>query len=193
MKLLERIRRMELLMAVISLILGVIMVIFPQKTMSVICYVIAGAILLYGVIDIISYFTSKSYEGNFSLTLLRGVVASVIGIIIFIRPSYLSTFIPIVLGILLIIDGITSIQKSVFLKNNNVYFWHISMIESILTLALGIFVLINPLSAQTAIIICLGISFIWYGITSVWNYLYVQKKINFIREAELKNEIIDID
>ena len=193
MKLLERIRRMELLMAVISLILGVIMVIFPQKTMSVICYVIAGAILLYGVIDIISYFTSKSYEGNFSLTLLRGVVASVIGIIIFIRPSYLSTFIPIVLGILLIIDGITSIQKSVFLKNNNVYFWHINMIESILTLALGIFVLINPLSAQTAIIICLGISFIWYGITSVWNYLYVQKKINFIREAELKNEIIDID
>lgn len=193
MKLLERIRRMELLMAVISLILGVIMVIFPQRTMSVICYVIAGAILLYGVIDIISYFTSKSYEGNFSLTLLRGVVASVIGIIIFIRPSYLSTFIPIVLGILLIIDGITSIQKSVFLKNNNVYFWHISMIESILTLALGIFVLINPLSAQTAIIICLGISFIWYGITSVWNYLYVQKKINFIREAELKNEIIDID
>ncbi len=193
MKLLEKIRRMELLMAVISLILGVIMVIFPQKTMSVICYVIAGAILLYGVIDIISYFTSKSYEGNFSLTLLRGVVASVIGIIIFIRPSYLSTFIPIVLGILLIIDGITSIQKSVFLKNNNVYFWHISMIESILTLALGIFVLINPLSAQTAIIICLGISFIWYGITSVWNYLYVQKKINFIREAELKNEIIDID
>lgn len=193
MKLLERIRRMELLMAVISLILGVIMVIFPQKTMSVICYVIAGAILLYGVIDIISYFTSKSYEGNFSLTLLRGVVASVIGIIIFIRPSYLSTFIPIVLGILLIIDGITSIQKSVFLKNNNVYFWHINMIESILTLALGIFVLINPLSAQNAIIICLGISFIWYGITSVWNYLYVQKKINFIREAELKNEIIDID
>lgn len=193
MKLLERIRRMELLMAVISLILGVIMVIFPQRTMNVICYVIAGAILLYGVIDIISYFTSKSYEGNFSLTLLRGVVASVIGIIIFIRPSYLSTFIPIVLGILLIIDGITSIQKSVFLKNNNVYFWHISMIESILTLALGIFVLINPLSAQTAIIICLGISFIWYGITSVWNYLYVQKKINFIREAELKNEIIDID
>lgn len=193
MKLLERIRRMELLMAMISLILGVIMVIFPQKTMSVICYVIAGAILLYGVIDIISYFTSKSYEGNFSLTLLRGVVASVIGIIIFIRPSYLSTFIPIVLGILLIIDGITSIQKSVFLKNNNVYFWHISMTESILTLALGIFVLINPLSAQTAIIICLGISFIWYGITSVWNYLYVQKKINFIREAELKNEIIDID
>ena len=193
MKLLERIRRMELLMAVISLILGVIMVIFPQKTMSVICYVIAGAILLYGVIDIIGYFTSKSSEGNFSLTLLRGVVASVIGIIIFIRPSYLSTFIPIVLGILLIIDGITSIQKSVFLKNNNVYFWHVSMIESILTLALGIFVLINPLSAQTAIIICLGISFIWYGITSVWNYLYVQKKINFIREAELKNEIIDID
>lgn len=193
MKLLERIRRMELLMAVISLIIGVIMVIFPQRTMSVICYVIAGAILLYGVIDIISYFTSKSYEGNFSLTLLRGVVASVIGIIIFIRPSYLSTFIPIVLGILLIIDGITSIQKSVFLKNNNVYFWHISMIESILTLALGIFVLINPLSAQNAIIICLGISFIWYGITSVWNYLYVQKKINFIREAELKNEIIDID
>ena len=193
MKLLDRIRRMELLMAVISLVLGIIMVIFPQKTMSVICYVIAGAILLYGVIDIISYFTSKSYEGNFSLTLLRGVVVSVIGIIIFIRPSYLSTFIPIVLGILLIIDGITSIQKSVFLKNNNVYFWHISMIESILTLALGIFVLINPLSAQNAIIICLGISFIWYGITSVWNYLYVQKKINFIREAELKNEIIDIN
>ncbi len=193
MKILERIRRMELLMAVISLVLGIIMVIFPQKTMSVICYVIAAAILLYGVIDIISYFTSKSYEGNFSLTLLRGVVASVIGIIIFIRPDFLSTFIPIVLGILLIIDGITSIQKSVFLKNNNIYFWHVSMVESILTLALGIFVLINPLSADIAIITCLGVAFIWYGITSIWNYLYVQKKINFIREAEARNEIIDIE
>ncbi len=190
---LERIRRMELIMSIISLLLGIIMVIFPQKTMSVICYAIAGAILIYGVIDIISYFTSKSYEGNFSLTLLRGVVASVIGIIIFIKPQLLSTFIPIVLGILLIIDGITSIQKSVFLKNNNIYFWHISMVESILTLAFGIFVLINPLSVETAIIICLGIAFIWYGITSIWNYLYVQKKINFIRQAEAKNEIIDIE
>lgn len=193
MKILERIRRMELLMAIISLVLGVIMVIFPQKTMSVICYAIAGAILLYGVIDILSYFTSMSYNGNFSLTLLKGVVASVIGIIIFIRPSYLSTFIPIVLGILLIIDGITSIQKSLFLKNNNIYFWHISMAESILTFAFGFFVLFNPLSVDTAIIICLGIAFIWYGITSIWNYLYVQKKINFIREAESKNDIIDID
>lgn len=180
-------------MSVISLLLGIVMVIFPQKTMSVICYAIAGAILIYGIIDIISYFTSKSYNGAFSLTLLKGVIASVIGIVIFINPSYLSTFIPIVLGILLIIDGITSIQKSVFLKNNNVYFWHVSMVESILTFALGIFVLINPLNADIAIIICLGIAFIWYGIASIWNYLYVQKKINFIREAQAKNEIIDID
>lgn len=180
-------------MSIISLVLGIVMVIYPEKTMSVICYVIAGAILVYGIIDIISYFTAKAYNGAFSLTLLKGVVAAVIGIIIFINPKYLATFIPIVLGILLIIDGITSIQKSVFLKNNNVYFWHVSMVESIITFAFGIFVLINPLSVERAIIICLGIAFIWYGISSIWNYLYVQKKINFLRQAEEKNDIIDID
>lgn len=193
MKILERIRRMEILMAVVSLLIGVIMVIYPQKTMSIICYAIAAAILIYGIVDIISYFTAKSYDGAFSLTLLKGIIASVIGIVIFINPKYLATFIPIVLGILLIIDGITSIQKSVFLKNNNIYFWHISMIESIITFAFGIFVLINPLNVEKAIIICLGIAFIWYGISSVWNYLYVQKKINFLRQAEAKNDIIDID
>lgn len=191
-KILERIRRMELLMSIISLLIGVVMVIYPGKTMSIICYAIAAAILIYGIIDIISYFTAKSYDGAFSLTLIKGVIASVIGIVIFINPKYLATFIPIVLGILLIIDGITSIQKSVFLKNNNVYFWHVSMVESIITFAFGIFVLINPLKAHTAIIICLGIAFIWYGISSIWNYLYVQKKINFLRQAEAKNDIIDI-
>lgn len=180
-------------MSIISLALGIVMVIFPEKTLSIICYAIAAAILIYGIVDIISYFTAKSYNGAFSLTLLKGVVAAVIGIIIFINPKYLATFIPIVLGILLIIDGITSIQKSVFLKNNNIYFWHVSMVESIITFAFGIFVLINPLSVERAIIICLGIAFIWYGISSIWNYLYVQKKINFLRQAEEKNDIIDID
>lgn len=193
MKILERIRRMELLMAVISLLLGIVMVIYPEKTISVICYIIAGAILIYGIIDIVSYFTAKSYEGAFSLSLIKGIIASVIGIVIFIKPQYLITFIPIVMGILLIIDGITSIQKSVFLKNNNIYFWHVSMIESIITFALGVFVLVKPFDVERAIIICLGIAFIWYGISSVWNYLYVQKKINFLRHAEEKNEIIDID
>ena len=193
MKILERIRRMELLKAVISLLLGIVIVIFPKVTMTVICYAIAGAILIYGIIDIVSYFTSKTYDGSFTLTLLKGVVATVIAIVIFIRPSYLSTFIHIVVGILLVIDGITSIQKSVFLKNNNIYFWHVSMVESILTFAIGIFILIKPLSAEIAVIICLGIAFIWYGITSIWNYFYVQKKINFLREAEAKNEVIDVE
>ncbi len=180
-------------MSVISLLIGIIMVIYPEKTISVICYGIAAAVVIYGIIDIISYFTAKSYDGAFSLTLIKGVVAAVIGIIIFIRPRYLITFIPIVMGVLLIIDGINSVQKSVYLKNNNVYFWHISMIESIITFALGIFVLIKPLTVDKAIIICLGIAFIWYGVSSFWNYLYVQKKINFLKQAEIKNDIIDLE
>lgn len=101
----------DFLAAVIGIAAGVLLVIFPQESLNVITYGIGIISLVYGVLRIISYFRNKSLSPFFAGELFLGIVLVAIGLFSFLNPGGIFAVLPIVLGILVLVEGISKLQR----------------------------------------------------------------------------------
>ena len=98
----------DFLAAIIGIAAGVLLVIFPQESLNVITYGIGIISLVYGVLRIISYFRNKSLSPFFAGELFLGIVLVAIGLFSFLNPGGIFAVLPIVLGILVLVEGIST-------------------------------------------------------------------------------------
>ena len=59
-------------------VLGIVTVVFPQKVLDVLCYALGGAMTVYGLFNIISFFVDR--EGGMYFELVIGVISTGFGI-----------------------------------------------------------------------------------------------------------------
>lgn len=105
-----------LLSAAVSIILGIVLIVYPVKTSLLICY-IAGALLLFGgVVALIRYITSRGEPFFFRYDLFVALVLILFGCFVIFESDLVIAFIPVVIGIILLANGLLSIQKAFNLK-----------------------------------------------------------------------------
>ena len=107
----------DFLAAIIGIAAGVLLVIFPQESLNVITYGIGIISLVYGVLRIISYFRNKSLSPFFAGELFLGIVLVAIGLFSFLNPGGIFAVLPIVLGILVLVEGISKLKRGLMPKN----------------------------------------------------------------------------
>lgn len=56
------------------IVLGIVTVVFPQKVLDVLCYALGGAMTVYGLFNIISFFVDR--EGGMYFELVIGVIST---------------------------------------------------------------------------------------------------------------------
>ena len=104
-----------LLSAAVSIILGIVLIVYPVKTSLLICY-IAGALLLFGgVVALIRYIASRE-PFFFRYDLFVALVLILFGCFVIFESDLVIAFIPVVIGIILLANGLLSIQKAFNLK-----------------------------------------------------------------------------
>ena len=69
----------ELISAIICMALGIVLIIWPGTSVKVACMILGGALLLYGVLQIILYLFAKERTIYLQGMLLFGIVLAVIG------------------------------------------------------------------------------------------------------------------
>lgn len=147
------------------LVLGFIMIIFPDKISSVLCYTLGIVLTIYGLFNIISFFTNK--ETNMYLELIVGVVATAFGIFTLFSPSIIVNIIFVTIGIIIIIDSLMDIKHSFQLKALGMKRWWICLIVSIAVILLGLSTIFFPAFFGDFLIILLGIIMIYEGISGL--------------------------
>ena len=65
-----------LLAAVLYVILGLVLLIWPGVSATVFCYAFGGILLIYGMVAIVSFFLRDSWQGSFVFELFLGIVAA---------------------------------------------------------------------------------------------------------------------
>lgn len=202
MNFLEKTKRFEVLLSVCCVAIGIWLLIMQKDALNIICWVLGAALIVYGVFVTIGYFTKDDEETQSSVSsfeLAKGVVFSVMGVLVIVSAWILS-IITVVIGILLIINGIVSLQKALYIRRNlghDYNGWRITVANAAITMILGIVLLFIPTSDIISIFI--GIALVWYGISSIVNYIAVVKKINKIVKLRQTNangssaEVIEIE
>lgn len=159
---------------ILFLIVGIILMFYPDVSLRVISYLIAGLLLIIGLVLV------YNYKGSILLTnfLTAGALAMILGTVLLIYPNSLVTLIPIMVGIWMLINGIISIQISITLKKVKYDGWIVTTLLSIMSIVCGSLIIINPQSGAEALTTFLGIMLVIYSVTDIMNLtiFYVNTK-----------------
>lgn len=160
--------------AILFVILGTLLIIFPQKMANIICYGIGLVVLLYGIILILKYLGDKDRKSVITTDIVIGVILCGVALFMFLSQALLS-IIALIFGLFLVIDGILNAQKAFNLKNLGYEKWWIDFLFSAISMAAGLLLIIKSSVIPEFL---LGICLLYDGImnlTSVYGFRKITK------------------
>lgn len=170
----------SLVISMIFIVVGLFLFVKPDTTISIISYIIGGALLLSGVFSVHKYFTAESIGDIFNFDLVYGVLLIIAGIFLVVKPNALATLFPIILGIWIIINSVTKFQYALVLKKVKNEDWAYTALISGLTLIWGVVLLYNPFATALAITQIIGIFIIVYAVLDIIDNFIIKKNLKSI-------------
>ena len=121
---LEQIKKNWFVSSILLILVGLLLVIFPDHVMRDLCYIVAGASIALGVVRIVAYYKQDhTYPFLFQSDLLMGMLILGLGLFTLLHPDTMRSLIPIVFGVILIGCGIGNILRAVDAKKAGVKLW----------------------------------------------------------------------
>lgn len=166
MEFIKGMRKSVFFYSIISILFGIILLVFPRITSQVICYCIAFMVLFGGIIDLVRYFSDDFFTRN-SYDVITGIVKCLIAILMLIKVDWMIAMIPFVVGIFILIESVLDIGRSIQLKEWNDRYWIVNLMLSLLLLVAGVILLFNPFQAAMVSMMFIGGCFVYEGVLTI--------------------------
>lgn len=151
------------LSSILFLILGILLINNPEGIVQFISYIIGTILIIMGLFRIFSYFASKDSYVFYDYNLIYGTFCTILGILVIVCGSVIASFFRIVIGIWIILSGVTRINLSFRAKDAGANYWWLSLLISILILLAGIYVIFAP----GTILVTIGTVLVVYSIMDI--------------------------
>jgi len=194
-KVLKTFYKSSIITSLILLVLGLLLAFESEATILSISYIIGGCLIVAGLTAIIRFFKTKIKDSFAELNILYGVVTSVAGVLIILNPYVIGSFIPIVIGVGIIINSAMKLQYALELKNIHNHMWKTTMIISIISTLCGIILLFNPFAGAVILTKIIGGFIIVYAILDLISTYTIKKNVveikNVIENEWIEAEVVD--
>lgn len=163
--------------SIVMVVLGVFLMFLPETTALMICKIVGVIIFICGVIKFISYFVNDTYGLAFQFDFALGIFTMLIGLILVFHPKNVISFVNVVIGIFVIIDGAFKLQTSKEAKQFGIDNWWLILILAALTSIAGLLLIFNPFEEMLALSVIIGIALIADGIENLCVAIYTIKLV----------------
>lgn len=173
--------------AVLCVVLGLVLLIWPGTTTQIICMLLGIVLFAYGAIQIVLYLFNKEKTIASQGMLVLGIVFAVIGGWILLKPEMIIMAVPVIVGVLIVIHGLHNVIQAIGLKQENYEKWWIAFLMGALTVVLGGVLIYNPFTVVDTVVRLIGIFLIYDGLSDVW----ILSRVFKVKKSSKK--IIDAD
>ena len=190
MELLKKLKTNVIISSALCIVIGIVLVIWPDLTMEIACLAIGAVLLIAGIMRLITYFTARDGSVYSQLNLIFGIVLIVVGALILWQWDKVLEIVPIIVGIVIVIHGINDLRQTLALHKNEYDKWWVALILGLLTVILGVLLILNPFAALDTVVILIGIFLIFDGISIIWitSRIYRTAKV-----MEQEAEALDVE
>lgn len=185
-----RIRKMNItsiIFSIIFILIGTFLLARPEDAIHLVSYALGIILIVWGVISVITFFTDKESQNYLDFGFIVGVFVLIFGIIILVKPDTIASIIPLLLGIWMLINGVTKLSYSLTLNNNKSALS--SIIISLIIVLLGILLIINPFQGAKKLVQILGISILVYSVLDLIECFSIKRVMKKVKKIENKNVI----
>lgn len=167
-----------LITSIVYLVVGLVLIIWPDAARQIIIYAIGAAALLYGIYRIIDFFVRKEHlSGTIQVGVALGIGCILVGLFLIFKVNLIVTLLAAVIGVAVIIDSVLRLQIALNLRHVGGQSWLVLLITSLVTLGFGILLLFNPFTAVKVATIIAGVLLLIDGGFTLWGLFQVKSSI----------------
>jgi uncharacterized membrane protein HdeD (DUF308 family) len=167
-----------LLFGIVTLILGILVVIDPQSSVTFVAVVIGIEIVISGIFRLVASFTAEG-EGHRIWWILLRALSIVVGVFLIRHLDVTLSILPVVVGIFWIIQGVMEFFAAVANRDMPSRGW--TMFMGVVGLVAGIVVVSWPIQSIVTLAWVLGIWLVLYGLMTIFAALQVKKFAGEVR------------
>ena len=165
-----------MLLSIAYIVIGMMLLIMPQTSLLWICYAFGAVVLITGIVCLIQYARIRGTGFTAPFMLVGGVITAGLGIFTLAKPQVVASFLPIVFGIFIVVDGLSRIGSAIDLAKRKGQKWWVLLL-SIVSVALGILLVLHPFGAAVSVVMVCGILLIVEGAMNLGCILYAAMEL----------------
>ena len=168
--------------------LGLLLIISPETGKEAFADILGVAMIIFGIIKLIGYFSKDLFRLAFQYDLAVGILITILGIITIIKRGDIIEFLCIVLGVIILADGLFKIQMSMDAREFGIHRWWLILFFAIIAGIIGLALVFMPAEGSLVIIRLIGIALMAEGIMSFVTVLTAVKIIKHQKRDVLEGE-----
>lgn len=177
--------------AIIALVGGLILVIWPETVKNSIMIILGSLILAVGIVSIVLSYTGKWRKEKVPLLLLNSIVDIAFGLVLIIFPKFFTGLIMFVFGLILLIFGLGEIINLFHTAKAVRVPWPL-YIGPAVTLILGVAMFFFPDKSGNALFVIFGATLLLYSISEFASTYTIRKEMKNV-EVEIEKDIKQIE
>ena len=166
-----------MLLSIAYIVIGMMLLIMPQTSLLWICYAFGAVVLITGIACLIQYARIRGTGFTAPFMLVGGVITAGLGIFTLAKPQVVASFLPVVFGIFIVVDGLSRIGSAIDLAKRKGQKWWVLLLLSIVSVALGILLVLHPFGAAVSLVMVCGILLIVEGAMNLGCILYAAMEL----------------
>ena len=170
---------------ILFILLGVVLLINPEKVTRTIFHTIGTLLIVFGLIQLLMYFLSNVERRLKKNRFIIGSCIIIAGMFFIFGYSLIKNIVPYIMGGFIFVNGIIKLQTAMNvmkLKGNK---GGMLVLIAILTILLGIAILIMANKITNLILRIVGAAMIFTGVTEMVNMFYMSRGLkNYLEDME---------
>ena len=174
-----------ILVALIYIAVGLLFIVRPDGVESVLCYILAIAVAVLGLLYVFGYIIMPAAEngerrGNgFAI----GVLMIFLAIFIVVKQDLIITLVPFLFGVMVLIRGLFVLQTSLHIRRRG-YNMRPTLIVGLIIMAFGLFIMLFPLESGEMLFMIIGFGMLAAGVSGIVEEIMVSHMVRKRSHAE---------
>lgn len=157
--------------------MGLLMCVWPVGVSNLMCFAAGAFLTAGGAWKIARYFRTKEYGLSGRADFAAGALEAIVGLLLLSRPNALVELVPVLLGVMVLVNSVFQIQVSLELKKLTYTGWWHHLAVALICAAVSVAMMFNPFRSYEVLSVILGAAFVVDGAADLWTALYVRRKL----------------
>ncbi|MDE6129042.1 MAG: DUF308 domain-containing protein [Lachnospiraceae bacterium] len=194
MKLLRELKWKAIMYAVLYILMGIVLLLFPETTKKMLCYAVGGASVVAGVVTVCIYLFRDAAKNTYRNDFVIGLAAILLGVFLIVRVDLIIVLIPFVLGIAVMVSGFRKLQDCIDVRRMGYGNGLVLFLLALISIVHGIILIVNPFHASIVLMRLVGAGLLFCGVSDLLATMYMSRKIkNYIENTGVFSETLDIN
>ena len=164
----EKYTRNNKALSIVMVALGLLLFIWPGKTLELAARILGVALLVGAVICGVSWYRDRHKVSQNYGTLALGIVCAVAAVIVLAAPRGVVTLLPKLIGVAVIVNGVLNLAQALELRRVDGGSWTSSLVMAVLTILAGLFLLVFAFGAMKVAVMVIGGILVYNGASNLW-------------------------